>query len=155
MLVFSLWGSILGLLIGLASSVIVLWQPQIAKVPYRLWSRVADFYVRVARLAVKVICFFLVFVTVRRGGSSLTVSRAAFTQSMWLERGTVSRTNYAHEYEGTSQESSASTWTTTFVSWAKESGNFWAITLLPFLMLLSALEADEECAFPPNIYTLF
>ena len=39
--------------------------------------------------------------------------------------------------------------------WARRTGNWWAIVLLPFLFLLSVLADDDTKTLPAHIYTLF
>src|SRR5262249_46895303 len=46
-------------------------------------------------------------------------------------------------------------WAPAYVRWAPQSGNGWAIALLPFLALLSLFADDEEEPVPVQNYTLF
>jgi hypothetical protein len=46
-------------------------------------------------------------------------------------------------------------WARAYVRWAPQSGNGWAVVLLPFLALLSLFADDEEEPVPVQNYTLF
>jgi hypothetical protein len=130
-------------------------RPAVAKAPYRLWFRIADLYSRVVRLAVKAVMFFVIFVIVGGRRSSLRLDRPTEMPSMWLPRTTLSSENYPHEHESGGGSSAPRSWTAVYGSWARSSGNGWAIALLPFLLLLSVLEPEQERTVPAGIYTLF
>lgn len=144
-----------GLLAGGLLSYIGFLFPAVTLGPYRLWFRILDLYCRVVRLAVKVVCFFVIFVIVGRRKSSLCVDRPTDKASIWLPRTTLPSANYPHEYEGEIGPARLRSWVSVYAAWARSSGNGWAITLLPFLLLLSLLEPEQERAFPAGIYTLF
>lgn len=111
-------------------------------------------YVRGARWFVKAVCFFLLFVIVGQGGSALALSRPA-EGTMWGRRDSLTREEFAQEYEGAEKRHPVQSWIVTYVRWANMSGNRWAVLVLPFLVLLSVLEERGESEFPQNIYTLF
>ncbi len=144
-----------GVLAGALLSAIGFLVPTVARGPYRLWFRVTDFYFRMVRLAVKTVCYFVVFVVVGRRKSSLLCDRPTAMASIWVPRHTLPVTNYPHEYEGETREVKQRPWVSVYLSWARSTGHGWAISLLPFLLLLSVLEPEQERAFPAGIYTLF
>ncbi len=126
--------------------------PTLAKRPYAVMYRGFEQYCRLLRLCLKLACFS-VFVVVGRAGSTLPLQpRTGW--SMWIPRCSTPPDVFESEFEGKHDLGSTS-WIATYVTWARRTGNGWAIMLLPFLTLLSALEPDEERSFPPNIYTLF
>ncbi len=152
------WGAMwmtMGVLAGALLSSIGFLVPTVIRGPYRLWFRVTDFYFRIVRLAVKAVCYFVVFVVVGCTKSSLLFERPTAMATIWVPRCTLPVTNYPHEYEGETGGAKPRPWVSVYLSWARSSGNGWAIVLLPFLLLLSVLEPEQERFFPAGIYTLF
>lgn len=144
-----------GVLAGGLLSYIGFLFPAVTLGPYRLWFRISDLYFRVVRLAVKAVCFFVIFVIVGRRKSSLLFDRPTEMASIWLPRNTLPDANYPHEYEGEIGPARPRSWVSVYAAWARSSGNGWAISLLPFLLLLALLEPEQERVFPAGIYTLF
>ncbi|HEX9665703.1 MAG TPA: hypothetical protein VGA95_04000 [Thermodesulfobacteriota bacterium] len=130
-------------------------QRQVASIVYEAWNRVARRFTRVARIVLMGICFYIIFVAVGRTGSSLGLARPTSGRSMWVPRKTLQPIGYPHQYNVSRKELPQRGWIPTFLSWAAQSGNFWAFCLLPFLILLRFLETEEESNFPNNIYSLF
>ncbi len=127
--------------------------PPIAKRPYAAMYHCFEYYGQLLRFCLKLVCFFLVFVAVGRAGSKLPVAPRP-AGSMWLPRSSTPAEEFDSEFEGTQGDENPH-WTATYLAWAHRSGNGWAVMLLPFLVLLSVLEPEEERSFPANIYTLF
>lgn len=149
-------GWLMGIVVGvIAAAGVGYWVPDLVRRPYAAWSLATEAYARIVRLLIKVICFFLVFVAVGRGGSELVLDRKSTRGSMWVPRGVTPREHFAQDYEGAGDNSSERAWIGSYIRWAKNSGNLWAVMLLPFLVLLSVFEPEEERSFPDNIYTLF
>jgi hypothetical protein len=102
------------------------------------------------------ICFYMIFVTVGRTGGSLRLARPDATQSLWLPRGTLTPRAYVSQHSAATEASPEKGWIWAFLSWALRSDTVWALSLLPFFILLSALQIDQKKSnFPANIYTLF
>jgi hypothetical protein len=162
-----------GLLIGLLSALLIsprwfglgamlalvlavprlLWAQTIA---YKLWNILARYFGHAAHLWLVGICFAIIVVAVGRKGSSLRLARPSSTASLWMPRGTLAPGAYISQYNVATAGSSEKGWIATFFSWATQSGNLWALSLLPFFMLLSALRTDQRKSnLPANIYTLF
>jgi hypothetical protein len=132
----------------------LLW-PQIIVKPYSLWNKLATVLARVARYMLLRICFSIIFV-VGWSGASLQLARPTPTESLWVRRGTLAPHMYAHQYVVAAPTSNHAGWTKTYLSWARRSGNFWAVSLLPFFILLAVVDTDQrDPGFPANIYTLF
>lgn len=135
----------------------LLWPQAIAR-PYTVWNRLAHYFGRAARLWLMGICYYLIIilVAVGRAGSSLRVARPTPTASLWVPRGTLGPSAYVSQHGAATAASPQKGWIGTFLSWASESGNVWALSLLPFFILLAALQIDEKkSSFPAKIYTLF
>jgi hypothetical protein len=88
-------------------------------------------------------------------GSPLRLDRPAKGESMWISRGTLPPKAYLNLSSVIMKGPTEKCWIPTFLSWAAQSGTPLAFCLLPFLILLRSLEADQEKGFPANIYTLF
>jgi len=144
-------GALAACLLALAAMV----RPETLRLPYRLWNKLARHYAAAARIWLLGTCFYFVFPVVGRAGSSLGLAPSPSATSHWVPRETLPAITYTSQHRTGAAEAPCGGWIRTFVSWAARSGNFWAIFLLPFLILLSALQPEEEEAFPSNIYTLF
>lgn len=124
-------------------------------IPYRIWNELVCRLASYARVVLLGICFYLIFVAVGRTGSSLRLERPPSPHSLWVSRGTIPTSEYGSQARLSTGESSEKGWMASFPSWAAQSGNLWACGLVPFLLLLSALETDQETRAPVGIYTLF
>jgi hypothetical protein len=145
-----------GAALALAIAVPGLVRPQIASLPYRAWNRLARQFVRVARLWVTGVCFFIVFVTVGLTGSHARLAPPTPNGSLWLARRPLRPTASGYAYDGVPHEFVQKGWISAYCAWARQSNNLWAVCLLPFLILLSSLENDEnQNPVAANIYTLF
>ena len=133
----------------------LLW-PQLASPPYRAWNKLARGVVRVARLWVTGVCFYIICVTVGLTGSYARLARPTSHESLWVARRTPASAAYGGGYDGVPREFARKGWIRAYFAWARQSGNVWAVCLLPFLILLSATENDEnQNRIASNIYTLF
>jgi hypothetical protein len=164
-----------GLLIGLLSALLIaprwvglggilmlvlactgLLRRRVIRRAYAVWNRLALSFGRAAQLVLMGICFYIIFVAVGRTGSALRLAHPSPTASLWVPRGTLAPSAYVSQYGARDGASLQQGWIATFLSWAVRSGNWWALSLLPFFILLSALQIDEKKGtFPANIYTLF
>jgi len=141
--------------VGVASLVFGTLSPSAVKPVYRLWNWVSELVLRGVRLTLKLVCFFLLFTVVGRGGAALPLIRQSGASSFWLPRHMTTGRLFRHEYEAARGEAASMGWVRTFLAWAWESGHGWALAVLPFLVLLATLEPEAEQEFPSNIYTLF
>src|SRR5262249_48830046 len=123
---------------------------------YRAWNfRLVHQFARIARHVVMRLCYFIIFVSVGRAGSRLLVATTDRDVSRWLERSAAdldpSRLVTLRHGRSRWLESERR-----YVRWACESGNVWAIALLPFLAILKICSAPPRADLPVfNIYTLF
>ena len=145
----------IALILALMLTLLGFLQPKVVSVVYRGWNSVARRFTSVARIIVLRICFSVIFASVGLTGSSLDICRPNSGRSMWVLRKTRQPIVYSEQYDASAKEFRQGGWIVTFLSWAVQSGNFWAFCLLPFLILLKSLDADQERSFPTNIYTLF
>jgi hypothetical protein len=145
-----------GVVLVLVMAVPGLLRPQIASLPYRTWNKLARGVVRVARLWVTGVCFYIIFVTVGLTGSHARLVQPTSNGSLWVARRTPASTAYGLKHDGVPQEFAQKGWIRAYLVWARQPGNLWAVCLLPFLILISALENDRnQNPVAANIYTLF
>lgn len=139
---------------GVILAGIVSMRPTVMSRAYEVWRSFAELYMRVARWTLKAVCFFILFVIVGRGGSTLPLGFQA-GGIQWGERKSLSRDEFLLEFEGTAHSVPAGKWFSAYVQWAKRSGNTWVLMLVPFLVLLAYFDEDVQADIPQNIYTLF
>jgi hypothetical protein len=119
---------------------------------YHKWDRWAATYAAWASRLLLKICYLVVFTLVGRAGSRMTRDRKR--QSMWTPRTTAA----AEAYESQSDlllASGSQGWVRGYVGWASKSGHLWAVGLLPFLILIAALDPERSQGSPGSLYTLF
>jgi hypothetical protein len=144
-----------GLLVGLIVAVPGLVRPQAVRMPYRIWRGAGRRYASGARVVLNGICFYLVILATGATGSSLKLGRQPTSQSLWEPRGATPPSSYFDQHNTANCNGSTRLRGPAFLSWALTSGNWWALALLPPLMLLALLEPDDEAGDSLNLYTLF
>jgi hypothetical protein len=140
----------LGPLLGLALAVVGLLRPHVMVGPYGMWNRLSGFYMRAARFIIKAICFYVLVLIVGQAGSSLRLTPPDSSSSLWRPREPGS---LVHPPDPVVSPHSG--WTRSFIAWALRSGQWWALGLLPFLIILAALDTDSEGSLPSATYTLY
>lgn len=124
--------------------------------PYAAWNSLARKVAQVAQLWVEGVCFYTVFLAVGRTGAPLRLARPeSGTESLWTSRETLAPGAYIYHQAAKGEGLARRSWILGFVSWAVGSRNVWVCCLLPFLVLLKALDTEEESEFPDSIYTLY
>ena len=153
-------GALLGgrryLWLGFVAAVLFLlcgfrWPSFVARL-YVAWERSAEWYAKAARRLTLKICYYVVFAAVGRVGSR--IERNSGNESLWVRRSTLAAEAYASQCDVPIPVFSRS-WAISYLTWARASGNLWAAGLLPFLMLIAALDTQESNEYPVAIYTLF
>ena len=122
---------------------------------YAIWNKVARRVAYVTRLALMGICYFVVFIVVAQAGAKFTRKRPPSTQTTWTPRGNQAETTRSSFSSLGLKDPAERGWATAYFIWARRTGNWWAIVLLPFLSLLSVLAEDDNETLPAHIYTLF
>ena len=82
-----------------------------------------------------------------------TAAIAAVAASLWTTRRSLDSSEYRHVFVTGTVHTGG--WIANYAAWAWQSGNLWALSLMPFLMMLRFLPSDEERIDQANIYTLF
>ena len=156
--ILSLWISPMQAPLGLIAVPVLalpglLW-PRLAILPYRAWNKLAAVFEHWSRTLFMGICFYVIVVAVGRSGAALRLSRPDVGQSLWVRRQDSTGEPNGFERVVATEEHSRS-WIHNFLRWSAKSRNLWACGVLPFLILLSALEHEQENSVPKDIYTLF
>jgi len=128
-------------------------RPREARWLYRLWVRASRLYARLARFALLTLCYGIVLVA-GAAGSALRLRRPMHGESLWEARRTLPTDAYRSQYEGAGSSAVGHRWRA-ILAWAAQSGNAWALALVPFLLVVAALDMDEGAPYPVGIYTLF
>ena len=146
---------------GFAAGIVVVlaivgvWFHRVILLPYRVWNRVAKTYASYASAYVTGLCFLIIAgvsrATRRRGSFAATVQ----SRSAWVPRHTISSSAYGSQHSEATEIPIRASSTRTFISWCWRTNNTWALCLLPFLSVLSALQTDHHRRELSDIYTLF
>jgi hypothetical protein len=159
-LVFAVAGAVLGFpLWPVAGAVVALglgvpgwvW-PATVERPYQLWNGVAEACARFARLALTGLCF-LVVSAAAMAGSPIVMGRTS--RSGWFRRPTLPAATYLSPSRAPGNGRSPDGGLRHLVGSSRESGAWWAITLVPLLWLLSMVQTSERGSFGGDIYTLY
>jgi hypothetical protein len=127
--------------------------PDRVRLAYRAWNRAARAYARLARLAVLAVGYHVVVAAVGRLGSTVVLQHEP--ASLWVPRTPPPAESYASQDEGAAGRTAQRPWLVGLGWWSVRSGNGWVVALLPFLLLVSLLGAEDAEAQPADIYTLF
>jgi hypothetical protein len=122
---------------------------------YAIWNKVARRVAFMTRLALMEICYFVVFVVVGQAGARFSRTRSRSTRTTWIPRGNQAEATGSSFSSVQLKDATERGWATAYFVWARRTGNWWAIVLLPFLSLLSVLADDDKETLPAHIYTLF
>jgi hypothetical protein len=138
-------------LVSMSVLTLALWRPRLCLLPYRIFNRLTTDVSRVTAAAVRLVSFYLII-----GGAGLVASRLqrakpAEVTSGWQRRGPVEVTTL---WRSPAIKRSRG-WVRDYMSWASKWTNLWVWCLLPFLMILSTVEVEEENAVRSGNYTLY
>jgi hypothetical protein len=114
---------------------------------WRMWNRGARGYGRVARAAVLGVAFG-VFTVVGRAGARFALHPSPSGPG-WTPKATGTAGG------GAAPGATGASWARRLLSWSRDGENRWAAFLVPFLLLLHALEADASARAAEEIYTLY
>jgi hypothetical protein len=143
-----LWGIGLGLCLGLIGAAVGLRRPQSMRRAYVMWNRLSDLYMHAVRFAMKLVCFLILTLLGRRGASPLILVHPGAARTLWEPR---EQADHRSALDGT-----RAGWCHGYLAWTRRSGKWWALSLLPFLVVLAAIETEAEAAMPSQTtYTLF
>jgi hypothetical protein len=123
---------------------------------YAVWNnKVAHRVALITRPALMTICYFIVFLVVAQAGARFTRNRPRSMRTNWTRRANQPEVTGSSLSPTRLNDPADRGWATAYFIWARRTGNWWAIVLLPFLFLLSVLAEDDRKTLPGHIYTLF
>ena len=120
-------------------------RPRLVSYAYLYWNRAARIVAALTRVWLTVLLVWVVFLVVGRTGSGMQMRAPGPGASGWkrLPARTVAEVQPRQW------------WGAAYLSWARESGNGWAMILLPVLLVLASVELYEERSVPTHTYTLY
>ena len=148
------WG-VVAVLFAVIAAISGLVRPQIVAVPYQAWNSISKRYARVARTVTKAVCFYVVLTAVGLAGSTHGRCRPRPGESLWKPSPHLLDEVYLHPHDARTTTSPCESWVRTYLSWARDSGNVWAVCLVPYLALLAKLEDEQQSSLSTQTYTLF
>jgi hypothetical protein len=150
------WTSFIGgaaVIVSVAA--LTLWFPRLLEWPYRAWNKAARLYASWATRCVTAVCFYVIVCAV---GFATSASRRATSMpsvSAWRPHRALPPDSYESQYELADSAGTGAGWNRAFISWCRRTDNAWALSLLPFLVVLGWLHAESSGPQPADIYTLF
>jgi hypothetical protein len=122
---------------------------------YRAWNpRLVRPFAAIAAQVVTWICFCIVLVVGRSSASRMRLDIPA-APSCWTDRRSLPPDAFRSLTAAPSSRSASGAWVLAFFDAARQSGNLWALSLLPFLAALKLFTREEPEAVQANIYSLF
>jgi hypothetical protein len=145
-----LWGASAGIFLIVGG----LWSPPFSRFLYRAWNKLAREFSRRASTILIRICYYTIFVAVGRTGSGICLTPVAGGTSMWFRRNST-LPSAAGDPRTTTPPTGEKSWALSYVTWALQSRNIWYCFVLPFVLLVRALNDSTEQIVPTDIYTLY
>ena len=148
MFVYAAAAILCGCLVGLV-------YPGLVRIPYRIWNKSAKLYARFACVTVMAVSFYLIVRFLGLATPSGQFSAPSPPSSSWVPHGPVSTPAYGSLYQTSDDLSVRAPWPLGVLAWAWRTGNIPALFLLPFLIMISIFQPEEEATQVSDIYTLF
>jgi len=122
---------------------------------YRGWNEAVIRFAKIMKTIILGICFFVVLVAVGGSKGQLRVNKLPLSESLWTARNRKFTSNFKSLSHVAGENAGEKGWVSSYLSWAIHTKHIWALGLLPFLFLLSALDTEQKETMPSGIYTLF
>ena len=119
---------------------------------YRGYNVVSGIYARLMRAVAQLACFAIV-ASARLTGTSLVVALPG-SESMWTPKGSLPPDAYVNPYAFSSVPGGRG-WARGYIRWARHTHNTWALTLLPFLVVLRSAQQTADHSIRGEIYSLY
>jgi len=119
---------------------------------YSAYNRITGLYARLMRAVAQIACFVIVG-SARLTGTSLVVALPD-TGSMWTPKSSLPRDAYVNPYALSSGPSGRG-WIRGYLRWARDTHNLWAVSLLPFLVVLRTAQQSADHSIRGEIYALY
>lgn len=121
---------------------------------YAAWNRrLVHPFARVASRCVLGVCFAVIALAARAGRSRMSLGRDTEAATLWTTRRSLDSSEYHHVF--VTKASHTGRWTADYAGWAWRTGNLWALSLIPCLIMLRFLPLNDERPDQADIYTLF
>jgi hypothetical protein len=114
----------------------------------------ADLAGRAAARWVSLVTFYVLVTVVSRAGSRMPWSGAEPGGSGWVPRSDREPFHAAQHHDARRPTAEAG-WIRSLTRWARDTGNLWAVVLIPLLALLRLLRPRAGRSLGENIYTLY
>ena len=147
----SVWPVGFGALMAAISLALGMWRPQSFLLPYRVFNRLGADVSRLTATAVGLVSFYFVIGSASLVGSRLQRAKPLGLHSGWRRREPVEITSL---WRAPSRRQPHG-WVSDYASWVSSSERLWAWCLWPFLMILSAVELEDEDIVSEGNYTLY
>jgi hypothetical protein len=138
--------AVLGPALGALLAASGLIRPRAVAPLYGAWSRLGARYRALALIALKAAAFLQLVGAESDRGSRLWLQAPDPGRSLWLPR--------AADQDGPGRALHAGL-ARSYGGWAARGARRWALPLLPFLVLMAAIDTDTEPTLPTQTYTLF
>jgi hypothetical protein len=125
----------------------------LAYVGYTFWNKTVYYYSRLARGWISVLILLTLFLVGLTGSRIHTVPMTT-KRSMWVKKDGIGGSADAPRYfDDTISEKK---WIGTYFQWIKETKSWWAVFLIPLLMITDMLKSGTYVpSIPRNTYTLY
>jgi hypothetical protein len=123
---------------------------------YAAWNSLATLFVRAASVYVRALMFFVVIAAAGRSGSALQLARPGSAGSLWIPRTSSGPHSYRHQHLAPASRATARGWMRAYLQWCRDTGNIWAVCLVPFWVLIAAFGIRQgPDRVPTHTYTLY
>jgi hypothetical protein len=119
---------------------------------YRVYNVLSGVYAWLMRAVAQLACFAIV-ASARLTGTSLVVALPG-SDSMWTPKGSLPADAYVNPYAFSSVPGGRG-WARGYIRWARDTHNTWALTLLPFLVVLRSAQLTADHSIRGEIYSLY
>src|SRR4051812_46400481 len=119
---------------------------------YHTYNAITGLYARLMR-AVTQLASFAIVASARLTGTSLVVALPG-SDSMWTPKTSLPADAYVNPYAFSSVPGGRG-WIRGYIRWARHTHNLWALTLLPFLVVLRSAQQSADHAIRGEIYALY
>jgi hypothetical protein len=144
----------LGAVVGLPIAAVAFLRPGVLGSVYASWSHLGRFVTRLARFYVLGVVFGMLWL-LKLAGSRVLRRPPSVEHSGWIPRNPDSGNAYESQARIALGIDESSHWASIVRSWSGRSGNGWVLGLLPFLVLLAALDPSGKRSFSTSNYTLY
>lgn len=155
LLISSVW-FLSGILLAFILSIPGMIWPDIANIPYRAFNKIVRIVTHYANESILRICFFVIHIAGGKKGSFFRLTCPGENKSQWIPRHRDSSGIYELNNAVSCKEYTQRNWFYTFIRWILKSGNWWMLSLVPTIILISFFKEDKvKTASSENIYTLY